>query len=116
MIGRFLRIFGKRGVLVPGTDRLGEGEARKVDVGDPLAGGTQVVLARVGGVVYALDSRCPHEGGRIQPGPLHEGRYAVCPLHGYRFDPRDGKAVGVVCRAARTYRVVERDGSCELFV
>lgn len=116
MLGRLFARFRKKGVLVPDTDRLQEGEARTVDVGDPLAGGVQVLLCRVDGRVHALDSRCPHEGGRIQPGPLVDGRRARCPLHNYEFDPRDGKAVGVACRPARTYRVEERDGSCEVFV
>ncbi|MCP3917527.1 MAG: Rieske 2Fe-2S domain-containing protein [bacterium] len=84
-------MFGKRGVLVPGADKLQEGEARKVDV-------------------HALDSSCPHEDGRIVPGPLVEGHQAVCPLHNYHFDVRTGKAVGVACRAGphrcRGYRRV----------
>ena len=117
MLGRLLGLFRARGVLVPGTDRIGEGEARKVDVGDPLAGGMQVILCRVDGDLHALDALCPHnQGGRIQPGPLVEGRYASCPLHGYRFDPRDGKAVGVACRSARRLRVRERGGSAELLL
>ena len=116
MLGKLLARFRRRGVIVPGTEALAEGEARKVDVGDPLAGGVQVLLCRVGGKVHALDSLCPHEGGRIQPGPLIEGRIAVCPLHNYKFDVRDGKPVEGVCAAARTYRVLERDGECEVFV
>jgi len=117
VLGRLLGLFRARGVLVPGTDRIPEGEARKVDVGDPLAGGMQVILCRVGGELFALDALCPHnQGGRIQPGPLAEGRYASCPLHGYRFDPRNGQAVGVACRAARRLRVRERGDSAELFV
>lgn len=117
MLGRLFRLFRPRGVLVPGTDRIAEGEARKVDIQDPLADGKQVVLCRVGGTLHALDALCPHnEGGRIQPGPLVQGKYAVCPLHGYRFDPTDGKAVGVTCRSARKYKVVEKDGNADLFV
>ena len=116
MLGRLLRLFRKRPVRIPDADRLAEGEARKVDIGDPLAGGTQVLLCRVEGRVHALDSRCPHEGGRIAPGPLAEGRYATCPLHNYSFDPRDGQAVGVTCRSARTYRVEERAGGFDLYL
>ncbi len=116
MFGRLSKLFGKRGVMVPGADKLLEGEARKVDIGDTLAGGTQILLSRVEGKVYALDSACPHEGGRIVPGPLTDGCQAVCPLHNYRFDVRDGKAVGVACRSARTYRVVEKNGELEVFL
>ena len=116
VLGRLFKLLKGRTVTVPHADKLAEGEARTVDIGDPMAGGKQIVLCRVEGKVYALDSLCPHEGGRIAPGPLHDGRYAVCPLHAYRFDPKDGKAVGVACRPVKTYRVEERDGSFEVSV
>jgi len=118
MLGRLKGLFRRRGILIPGTERLAEGEARKVDVGDPGAGdlGTQVVLCRVDGELHALDALCPHEGGRITPGPLAEGRYAICPLHNYKFDPKTGKAVDVACKAAHRYRIEERDGDAELFL
>ena len=101
---------------MPGTERLAEGEARKVDLGDPLAGGRQILLCRVEGRVHALDVVCPHEGGRLVPGPLIEGRYAHCPLHGYRFDPGTGRAVGVACPAARTYRSREGSEGTEVWI
>lgn len=116
VLRRFFELFRGRAVTVPDSAKLAEGEARTVDIGDPLAGGKQIVLCRVEGKVYALDSLCPHEGGRIAPGPLVDARYAVCPLHSYRFDPKDGKAVGVSCRAATTHRVEERDGTCKVWV
>jgi nitrite reductase/ring-hydroxylating ferredoxin subunit len=72
------------------------------------------VLVRLRGKLLALDSLCPHEGGRLSEGPLWEGRYVHCPLHLYRFDPRDGRAIGVECRPARVYRVREVDGVAEL--
>jgi nitrite reductase/ring-hydroxylating ferredoxin subunit len=116
MLGRLRDLFRGRPIRITGTDALQEGQARTVEVGDLLAGGRQVVLCRVDGELHALDSLCPHEGGRISPGPLVEGRYARCPLHEYRFDPKTGKAVGVVCRNAKTYRVREHDGVCDLWV
>ena len=116
MLGKLFGKFGRKGVLIPGTDALKEGEARKVDIGDPMAGGKQILLCRVDGKVHALDSYCPHEGGRIQPGPLLDGKHALCPLHNYKFDACTGKAVDVVCGSARTYRVVESGGQCEVFV
>lgn len=117
MLGRLLGLFKKRGgVRVPGADQLLEGEARTVDIGDPHAGGLQVLVCRVEGRVYALDTACPHEGGRLAKGPLADGKYAVCPLHNYRFDPKDGKAIEVSCKSAKTVRVEEQDGQLELFV
>lgn len=105
----------RRIVRVPGAARLEDGHARKVLV--PVAGGglpLEIVLVRRSGILYALDSLCPHEGGRLAEGPLWEGRYAYCPLHLYRFDPRTGESVGVECERARTYPVREVDGAAEI--
>jgi len=112
-----LDLFRGRPSVIEGTGKLAEGHSRKIDIGDPLAGtGRTIVLCRVGGVLYALDALCPHEGGRISDGPLVEGRLAMCPLHNYQFDPRTGKSEGRVCTDAKTYRVREKDGSCEIWL
>ena len=110
------RLFRGPSVKIQGVDKLPEGESKKVSIGDPLAGGTEVVLCRREGRLFAVDVRCPHEGGRIVDGPLREGRFVVCPLHNYKFDPESGRAVGVACRDARTYRVVESGRDCEIFL
>lgn len=114
MLRRLLDLFRSKGVLVGGASKLAEGTAKTVDLGDPLAGGTQVVLCRVEGKVYALDARCPHDGGRIIGGPLVDGKYAVCPLHNYHFDPKTGVAVRGACSKAKTYTVRESDDKVEV--
>ena len=103
-------------VRVEGTGQLPEGESRKVAIGDPLAGGTEFVLCRLGGKLFAVDVRCPHEDGRIAAGPLVGGRFVMCPLHNYKFDPRNGAAVGAACAKAKTYRVREGQGDCRVWV
>lgn len=109
--------FGRKPAVVKGTDRLAEGHAKQVDIGDVLAGtGRSVIFCRVEGELHALDSACPHEGGRIVGGPLVDGRYATCPLHHYKFDPKTGAAVGVACGKARVYEVRERDGEAEIWL
>lgn len=115
MFGRLRDLLSGKPLLVKGTAKLPEGHSKKIDVGDPLAGGKQVVLCRVDGQLYALDARCPHEGGRLIDGPLHEGRAAVCPLHNYLFDPKNGAVVRGTCAKARTYRVRESNGDAEVW-
>ena len=115
MLKKLLGLFGKRPVVVPDAAKLVEGEARTIEVGDLGSDGRQVLLCRVDGKVHALDTECPHnQGGRLIRGPLHEGRYAICPLHNYKFDPATGEAKDVACGAARTYRCEERDGRIEV--
>jgi nitrite reductase/ring-hydroxylating ferredoxin subunit len=116
MFGKLRSLFGKKGVIVPDAAGLEEGQAKSVNIGDPLAGGLTVLLCRVDGVVYALDAECPHgEGGRLTKGPLFDGKHALCPLHNYRFDPCSGAAVGVACKPARRFKVVEANGQLEVF-
>lgn len=104
-------------VTVPNSAGLLEGEGRTVDIGDVWAGGTQVLLCRVSGEVYALDTECPHgEGGRLAKGPLVGGRHAHCPMHQYQFDPRTGKVIGAACSPARKFKVREKDGQIEIWV
>jgi nitrite reductase/ring-hydroxylating ferredoxin subunit len=105
-----------RRVKVSGVARLPEGEARKVllPAEHPGAPQRELLLVRLDGRLCALDTLCPHEGGRLSEGPLWDGRYVSCPLHLYRFDPRTGEAVEVECARATTYPVREADGVAEL--
>jgi nitrite reductase/ring-hydroxylating ferredoxin subunit len=110
-------LFRGKPALIQGTGKLAEGHSKKVEFGDIVAGtGKQVVVCRVDGGLYALDALCPHEGGRISDGPLMDGKHAMCPLHNYRFDPKTGQAVGRVCKDAKTYRVKEQGGDCEIWI
>ena len=116
MFGKLLSAFRGKPALIKGAGRLEEGQSKRIELGDVLAGGVAVILCRVDGELLALDDRCPHEEGRIVAGPLAQGRYAVCPLHNYRFDPRTGAAENASCKKARTYRVREVGGDAEVWV
>ncbi len=117
MFGKLRALFGGKPALVKGTGKLEDGHAKKVVFGDPIAGdGVEVIFCRVGGELHALDALCPHEGGRITEGPLEGGQYAVCPLHGYQFEPATGVAVNASCGKAKRYRVREAGGDCEIWL
>jgi len=117
MLSRLLDLFRGKPVLIQGTGQLSDGNAKCVQLGDPLAGsGVELVLARSGGELFALDRVCPHEGGRISDGPLLEGKYVMCPLHNYRFDPGTGEPIGVSCKRARTFKLRETGGDCEIWI
>ena len=65
---------------------LGEMHIVELD-GDP------VVLANVGGQIFAFAGECTHRGGPLGDGTL-EGDVVICPWHGGQFNVRTGQVVG----------------------
>ncbi len=117
MLSWLRRLVGRKPLLVIGAGKLPEGQSKRIAVGDPFADGKELILARVGGKLCAVDRKCPHEAaGRISDGPLHEGRYVMCPLHNYKFDAATGRAEAGACKNAKLYRVREIDGNAEIDV
>lgn len=74
-----------RWIAVMEDAALGEGEMRAVY---PL--GVNLVVARVGGQVYAMSGACPHLGCPLFTGSL-AGGILTCPCHDWRFDARTGE-------------------------
>lgn len=54
--------------------------------------GRQVLLYRTNGDLHALDNICSHASGVLSRGEI-DGCVVECPLHGARFDLRDGHIV-----------------------
>jgi 3-phenylpropionate/trans-cinnamate dioxygenase ferredoxin subunit len=69
------------------SDELKSGTMKKV-----IAGGHEILLARIGDTYYATDNRCPHMKGDLSRGKL-EGTVVTCPVHGSQFDISDGQVV-----------------------
>jgi len=69
-----------------------------------------VMLYRADGHVYAVEDWCPHAGGPLSEGPIHDC-VVTCPWHGSEFDVRDGAPlVGPAANPLRTFDVREVDG------
>ncbi|HIG10841.1 MAG: Rieske 2Fe-2S domain-containing protein [bacterium] len=117
MFKRLIQLFRGRPMRVEGAGDLAEGHALRALLGDPFAGGSEVVICRVEGELYALDGLCPHAAdGHFMDGPLIKGKHVYCPAHNYRFDPKTGKPVGAVCSSAKRYRVVVEGNDCIVFL
>lgn len=74
-------------VRIGRADDIREGELLAAE-----AGGTRVLLTRIGGQVHAVVNRCPHMGMKMTRGELCDG-VLKCPWHGSRFDFRTGANV-----------------------
>jgi nitrite reductase/ring-hydroxylating ferredoxin subunit len=74
-------------------------------------GGTEVLLARVGAQVFAVENLCSHAEGWLDMGVLHPASCEVqCPLHDGRFDLTSGAPTREPCtKPIRTYPVDVRD-------
>ena len=87
-------------VIVAKASDVPPGQGRVVQ-----AGAKTLALFNVDGVFHAIDNTCPHRGGPMGDGDL-DGRVAVCPWHGWRWDVTTGAnannpAVKIACFPAR---------------
>lgn len=53
---------------------------------------TEIALFNIDGTVYAIKNRCPHRSGPLIRGLLDPSGGIKCPMHGWRFDLRDGSS------------------------
>lgn len=68
-----------RYIKVARTGELESGRARVV-----YLKGIEIALFNLGGIFYAVDNLCPHEGGPLAAGSI-EGEVLTCPWHRWRF-------------------------------
>ena len=72
-------------VEVAKVSEIPEGKMKSVRAFD-----TDILLANVGGKIYAASNRCGHQNAPLHKGSL-EGSVVTCPLHGAQFDVITGK-------------------------
>jgi len=74
----------------------------------------EILLAREGDSVYALQNICSHDAAPIGSGQLAQGEL-TCPRHGARFDIKNGRAMSLpAVMSLKSYPVKVVDG--EIFV
>ncbi|MBI1392374.1 MAG: Rieske 2Fe-2S domain-containing protein [Alphaproteobacteria bacterium] len=55
--------------------------------------GRNILVCRTKEGFFAVDNLCTHQLQELEGGKIR-GCYIFCPLHGQRFDLRDGKPIG----------------------
>ena len=98
-------------VDVGAEDDLPEGELRAVE-----ASGASVLLARVGGDVYALRNGCAVDGLPLEGGRLTADGVVVCPWHNCAYDVRTGRRADDEEGRLRVLPVAVRDGTVKVAV
>jgi nitrite reductase/ring-hydroxylating ferredoxin subunit len=94
-------------VRVAAEDDMRDGDVRHLKLGK-----RDVALVRAEGSYYALSNVCRHAFAALSDGFV-EGHTLVCPLHGWRYDVRDG-STDHPDSDVRTYPVTVAGG--EVFV
>jgi 3-phenylpropionate/trans-cinnamate dioxygenase ferredoxin subunit len=87
------RTHQSRRIPVCRPSELRDGDAIRVDratAGSP----DDIAVFNEGGRLYAVNDTCTHGAASLSEGWVEDGEIE-CPLHGGRFDLRDGAAVGL---------------------
>jgi 3-phenylpropionate/trans-cinnamate dioxygenase ferredoxin subunit len=72
--------------------------------------GVDVLLCCIGEEYFAVADQCSHARQALSKGKLR-GYQITCPLHGARFDVRDGRCLAKpATRPIASYAVTVRDG------
>ncbi|MDH3640276.1 MAG: Rieske (2Fe-2S) protein, partial [Gammaproteobacteria bacterium] len=78
---------------VADVDELPDGRVKAV-----TAGSRSMALTHIDGDFYAMENRCPHQGGPLGEGSIetdNDGQcWLRCPWHGWDFDPKTGVSPG----------------------
>ncbi|MDD1758670.1 MAG: Rieske (2Fe-2S) protein [Methanotrichaceae archaeon] len=91
-------------IEVANANELMDGSTKKIKVQS-----REILLAKVKGKYYAVDSRCPHFGGDLSKGKL-DGDIIICPKHQSEFDLKDGHVIrwtdwsGIKSNLAKVFR------------
>lgn len=106
-----------------------------VEIGGP-AGPVTVGVFRVGGLLYAWENRCAHQGGPACQGRIvnrvrerldderrslgmrfdEDTVHVVCPWHGFEYDVTTGRHPGRADLALRAFPVSEEGGRIRVAV
>lgn len=93
------------------ADELGPNSSKAVDVD-----GVNVLVCNAGGEFYAVINQCTHQASELEGGRIRNC-FISCPLHGARFDLRDGSTKGQLTQVPlRTFPVRVVDGQIEVAV
>jgi len=73
--------------------------------------GISVLVCRTAGTVFTVENRCSHNGSPLAGGRIR-GYTLSCPVHGAKFDLRDGSTAGALTKSPiRTFPVEVANGT-----
>jgi len=93
------------------ASELDKNKSRAIDIE-----GQSVLVCNAGGNFFAVENRCSHQAAELEGGRIR-GCFISCPLHGLRFNLKDGEPMGQLTRTPiTTYAVRIVDDVIEVAV
>ncbi len=93
-------------VEIADASEVHDGKVATVNIGSK-----RLAVAKTEKGLYAVNARCPHQGGPLGDGEIC-GEHIRCPWHGFKFDLKTGKGVGND-DVVETVKVRESNGKIE---
>ena len=92
---------------------IGLSEIPQNGIAECVIDGRIIALFTVDGIIQAVDGICPHQGGSLAKGSLHDC-IIRCPWHGWEYDVHTGQhqSIPAVCIDTFEARIV--DGRVEV--
>jgi nitrite reductase/ring-hydroxylating ferredoxin subunit len=71
--------------------------------------GKTICIARHKNQLFACTQKCPHAGGILADGYIDAAGNLVCPLHRYKFNPKNGRNVSGEGYYLKTFLTEQRE-------
>lgn len=98
-------------ISIASLDDIGLNSNKAFDVA-----GRSVLICRTVSGVYAVENLCSHQASNLEGGKV-KAHFLFCPLHGARFDMRDGSTKGKLTKTSiATFETRVLDGVIEVKV
>jgi nitrite reductase/ring-hydroxylating ferredoxin subunit len=97
----WIKVFSSSGEM---RERLKEGTPQHL-----MVNGQSICMVLWKGELRAVENKCPHNGESLSKGKINYLGEVICPLHGYRFNLKNGREGDERCRDAETFPVKEND-------
>lgn len=71
--------------------------------------GRKICVGKQNDQFFACTQKCPHAGGILADGYIDAVGNLVCPLHRYKFDPKNGRNISGEGYFLKTFLIEERE-------
>jgi nitrite reductase/ring-hydroxylating ferredoxin subunit len=71
--------------------------------------GKRFCIGQHDGQLFACTQKCPHAGGVLSDGYIDAAGNLVCPLHRYKFNPKNGRNISGEGYFLKTFLIEERE-------